>query len=168
MSGKLLMIYMCNFHVLSNLLLIYICKLHWNFLKVLILEWLPCSVVSYLYLWKYLYNYGMRILTIRAMTTRVLRRVWTLPVALCIVVSHGRLKRAMLFFVVEMNLGGEIRVWGKLIRQLCNRWIWNKKTNLTSWYKCLLAIEVVLVLVYMYLPPPCTSHCMPCSTCCKT
>ena len=22
--------YICNFHVLSNLLLIYICKLHWN------------------------------------------------------------------------------------------------------------------------------------------
>ena len=30
MSGKLLLIYICNFHVLSNLLLIYICKLHWN------------------------------------------------------------------------------------------------------------------------------------------
>ena len=30
MSGKLLMIYICNFHVLSDLLLIYICKLHWN------------------------------------------------------------------------------------------------------------------------------------------
>ena len=29
-SGKLLMICICNFHVLSNLLLIYICKLHWN------------------------------------------------------------------------------------------------------------------------------------------
>ena len=25
-----LMIYICNFHVLSNLLLIYMCKLHWN------------------------------------------------------------------------------------------------------------------------------------------
>ena len=24
------MIYICNFHVLSNLLLINICKLHWN------------------------------------------------------------------------------------------------------------------------------------------
>ena len=24
------MIYICNFHVLSDLLLIYICKLHWN------------------------------------------------------------------------------------------------------------------------------------------
>ena len=34
MSGKLLMIYMCNFHVLSHLLLIYICKLHWNFTHV--------------------------------------------------------------------------------------------------------------------------------------
>ena len=29
-SGKLLIIYICNFHVLSHLLLIYICKLHWN------------------------------------------------------------------------------------------------------------------------------------------
>ena len=28
--GKLLLIYICNFHVLSDLLLIYICKLHWN------------------------------------------------------------------------------------------------------------------------------------------
>ena len=27
---KLLLIYICNFHVLSHLLLIYICKLHWN------------------------------------------------------------------------------------------------------------------------------------------
>ena len=30
MSGKLLLIYICNFHVLSHLLLIHICKLHWN------------------------------------------------------------------------------------------------------------------------------------------
>jgi hypothetical protein len=30
MSGKLLLIYICNFHVSSHLLLIYICKLHWN------------------------------------------------------------------------------------------------------------------------------------------
>ena len=29
-TGKLLLIYICNFHVLSHLLLIYICKLHWN------------------------------------------------------------------------------------------------------------------------------------------
>ena len=28
--GKLLLIYICNFHVLSYILLIYICKLHWN------------------------------------------------------------------------------------------------------------------------------------------
>jgi hypothetical protein len=28
--GKFLLIYICNFHVLSHLLLIYICKLHWN------------------------------------------------------------------------------------------------------------------------------------------
>ena len=31
MSGKSLLIYICNFHVLSHFLLIYICKLHWNF-----------------------------------------------------------------------------------------------------------------------------------------
>ena len=30
-SGKLLLIFICNFHVLRHLLLIYICKLHWNF-----------------------------------------------------------------------------------------------------------------------------------------
>ena len=30
LEGKLLLIYICNFHVLSNLLLIYICKLHWD------------------------------------------------------------------------------------------------------------------------------------------
>ena len=30
MSGKLLLIYICNFHVLNHLLLIYICKFHWN------------------------------------------------------------------------------------------------------------------------------------------
>jgi hypothetical protein len=29
-AGKLLLIYICNFHVLSHLLLIFICKLHWN------------------------------------------------------------------------------------------------------------------------------------------
>ena len=29
-SGTFLMIFICNFHVLSDLLLIYICKLHWN------------------------------------------------------------------------------------------------------------------------------------------
>ena len=29
-QGKFPLIYICNFHVLSNLLLIYICKLHWN------------------------------------------------------------------------------------------------------------------------------------------
>ena len=29
-AGNFLMIYICNFHVLSHLLLIYICKLHWN------------------------------------------------------------------------------------------------------------------------------------------
>jgi hypothetical protein len=30
MSGKFLLIYICNFHVLNDLLLIYICKLRWN------------------------------------------------------------------------------------------------------------------------------------------
>jgi hypothetical protein len=29
-QGNSLLIYICNFHVLSDLLLIYICKLHWN------------------------------------------------------------------------------------------------------------------------------------------
>ena len=32
--GKLLLIFICNFHFLSNLLLIYICKLHWNLSRV--------------------------------------------------------------------------------------------------------------------------------------
>ena len=31
--GKLLLIYICNFHVLSHFLLIFICKLHWNMLQ---------------------------------------------------------------------------------------------------------------------------------------
>ena len=30
MTGKFLLIYIWNFHVLNHLLLIYICKLHWN------------------------------------------------------------------------------------------------------------------------------------------
>ena len=30
MSGKLLLIYICNFYFLSHLLLIYICNFHWN------------------------------------------------------------------------------------------------------------------------------------------
>ena len=30
--GKFLLIYICNFHVLSHLLLIYICQLHWNYI----------------------------------------------------------------------------------------------------------------------------------------
>jgi hypothetical protein len=29
-GGDFLLIYICNFHVLSHLLLIYMCKLHWN------------------------------------------------------------------------------------------------------------------------------------------
>ena len=35
MAGEFLLIYICDFHVLSHLLLIYICKLHW--IKVLTL-----------------------------------------------------------------------------------------------------------------------------------
>ena len=34
-QGNFLLIYICNFHVISHLLLIYICKLHWNLKKVL-------------------------------------------------------------------------------------------------------------------------------------
>ena len=30
MSGESLLIYICNFHVLSHFFLIYTCKLHWN------------------------------------------------------------------------------------------------------------------------------------------
>ena len=33
MSGDFLLIYICNFHVLSDLLLIYICKFHWKFME---------------------------------------------------------------------------------------------------------------------------------------
>jgi RIH domain len=33
-TGKLLLIYIFNFHVLSHFLLIYICKLHWNDITV--------------------------------------------------------------------------------------------------------------------------------------
>ena len=33
MSGKFLLIYICKFHVLSQLLLIYICNLHWKWPK---------------------------------------------------------------------------------------------------------------------------------------
>jgi hypothetical protein len=40
-SGKLLLIYMCTFHVLTNLLLIYICKLHWNLNTMFV-----CQVIS--------------------------------------------------------------------------------------------------------------------------
>jgi hypothetical protein len=41
MSGKFLLIYICNFHVLSHLLMIYICKLHWNREKVIDLRRVP-------------------------------------------------------------------------------------------------------------------------------
>ena len=33
--GKLLLIYVFNFHVLNHFLLIHICKLHWNFKRKL-------------------------------------------------------------------------------------------------------------------------------------
>jgi membrane-bound metal-dependent hydrolase YbcI (DUF457 family) len=36
--GKLLLIYTCNFYVLSHFLLIYICKLHWNFIVLYAVE----------------------------------------------------------------------------------------------------------------------------------
>ena len=36
--SNLLLIYICNFHVLSNLLLIYICKLHWNYASTQVTE----------------------------------------------------------------------------------------------------------------------------------
>ena len=45
--GKSLLIYICNFHVLSHLLLIYICKLHWNLNRRLVLAWV--FLVSRLY-----------------------------------------------------------------------------------------------------------------------
>ena len=35
MTGNFLLIYICNFHVLSPFLLIYICKLHWIFIDLL-------------------------------------------------------------------------------------------------------------------------------------
>ncbi len=38
MSGNFLLIYICNFHVLSSLLLIYICKLHWNLQSIRVLK----------------------------------------------------------------------------------------------------------------------------------
>ena len=36
-TGELLLIYVCNFHVLSHLLLIYKCKLHWKGLRIVII-----------------------------------------------------------------------------------------------------------------------------------
>ena len=41
-EGKFLLIYICNFHVLSNLLLIYICKLHWNLNTIFV-----CQVIIF-------------------------------------------------------------------------------------------------------------------------
>jgi hypothetical protein len=32
LAGESLLIYICNFHVLSHLLLNYMCKLHWNYI----------------------------------------------------------------------------------------------------------------------------------------
>ena len=45
--GKLLLIYICNFHVLSYLLLIYIYKLHWNCSNGGLLELREAIVQSY-------------------------------------------------------------------------------------------------------------------------
>ena len=39
--GNFLLIYICNFHVLSHLLMIYICKLHWNLNTMFV-----CQVIS--------------------------------------------------------------------------------------------------------------------------
>ena len=49
MSGNFLLIYICNFHVLSDLLLIYICKLHWN--QVIRLHD-PWTLLTYLAYWQ--------------------------------------------------------------------------------------------------------------------
>jgi Glutamate synthase central domain len=38
LAGKSLLIYICNFHVLSHLLLIYIRKLHWNLNTMLVFQ----------------------------------------------------------------------------------------------------------------------------------
>ena len=50
MAGKLLLFYICSFHVLSHLLLIYICKLHWIICHlcggVIVLELYPTSEVG--------------------------------------------------------------------------------------------------------------------------
>ena len=40
-AGNSLLIYICNFHVLSNLLLIYICKLHWNLNTMFVCQVIP-------------------------------------------------------------------------------------------------------------------------------
>ena len=42
LDGKLLLIYVCDFHVLNHLLLIYICKLHWNLNTMFV-----CQVISF-------------------------------------------------------------------------------------------------------------------------
>ena len=34
----LLLIYVCNFHVVNNFLLIYICKLHWNLITIFVCQ----------------------------------------------------------------------------------------------------------------------------------
>ena len=41
-EGNFLLIYICNFHVLSHLLLIYMCKLHWNLNTMFV-----CQVISF-------------------------------------------------------------------------------------------------------------------------
>jgi hypothetical protein len=42
LAGEFLLIYICNFHVLSHLLLIYICKLHWNLYTMFV-----CQVIFF-------------------------------------------------------------------------------------------------------------------------
>jgi hypothetical protein len=37
-TGNFLLIFMCNFHVLSDLLSIYVCKLHWNLITMFVCQ----------------------------------------------------------------------------------------------------------------------------------
>ena len=57
MSGNSLMIYICNFHVLNNLLLIHICKLHWNRDT---LDWLQLIMSFLLVIWLVYYLEGWK------------------------------------------------------------------------------------------------------------
>jgi hypothetical protein len=44
MLGNFLLIYVCNFHVLSHLLLIYVCKLHLNLHRLQDVEGIPTVI----------------------------------------------------------------------------------------------------------------------------